>query len=277
MSWFAWFGRGAERERAYARLNAVKEAYGQHGARVIKLSARTDLARKSAGSTQKAFDYVERTFVEATQEYARIQDLIDAMEAGLLKGKVGDFPAIEAAVKGLGPKLDELERNLSNWEATWQQVPIRLEEARQALAGLRRQVEAAEAGLGAPLPLSPRLASMEQHLARTAETIAGGNPVEANHLLDDLHIAMEKLEDEIGLYASGVGAIAQAEQDAAALRDRIASRPDGGPAEALAAVAAAEALLPRLKPSLSAGKLEHFQQDLLQVQRNLAAARAALK
>lgn len=274
MGWFTWLGRGAERDRAYARLNAIRQAYGDQGSRVIKLSARTELARKAAGSTQRAFEFVERAFLAATQEYARIAELLDGIEARLAKGQVGDLGGAESAVKGLTPKLDELERNLGTWEARWQQVPLEIDEADRALAELRHQVEAAAAAVGAPLPLTDRLTAMTQHLARTKATLAEGNPVEAGHLLEDLRIGMAKIGEQTSHYVSGAGAITQAESDMAAMRDRLAQLPEA-PAEAVAALAAAEALLPRLRPALAAGRLEPFQADLLSLQRQLSAGRAS--
>lgn len=251
----------------------MKESYGSHGDRVIRLSARTDIARKSAGATARSFEYVENVFVAATQEYARIATLLENLEAGLAKGRVGDFAGAESALKGLGPRLDELDRHLTEWESRWQQVPLQIDAVQQELTTLRMQVEAAAAEAGAPLPLSDKLASMAQHLERTRSALAAGNPVEAGHLVDDLRIAIRKVGDEATLYISGAGAVTQAERETAALKERLG---EGAGAEAVAALAAAEALLPRLRPALAAGKLEPFQADLLQVQKNLAAARSAL-
>jgi chromosome segregation ATPase len=273
MEWFRWFGRWGERDEAVERLKALRQSYGGHGDRVIRLSARTDIARKSAGSTQRAFEFVENAFVMATQEYARIGELIESIEASLAKGRLGNFAAVDTALKGLGPKLDELERNLAQWESRWQQVPLEIDEAARGLATLREQIEAASAQVGAPLPLTDRLAAMAQHLERSRQVLAGGNPVEASHLTADLRMAMEKVAGEAGQYVSGAGAIAQAEGDTAEARERITAA--AAPAEAIAAVAAAEALLPRLRPALAAGKLDQFQADLLHIQKQLAAARAA--
>lgn len=276
MIWLKWFGRWGERDQAGARLAALKREYGGHGERVIKLSARTDLARKSAGSTQRAFDFVERAFVTATQEYARIGDLIGRLEADLQRAVVGDFKAAEQAMKGLGPSMDELERHLAAWEANWQQVPQELDEAERALAELRLQVEGAVAAVGAPLPLSDRLVGMAEHLRRTRRTLADGNPVEAGHLLADFRIALERLAEQAQTYASGAGAISQAEQDAAQTRQLLSTLPDQ-PAEAVAALAMVDGLLRTLRPNLAAGKLELFQADLLQIQQQLSAARAAIR
>jgi len=269
MEWLKWFGRWPEKERAYTRLGELKQQYGEQGSRVIKLSARTDLARKSAGSTQRALEFVENAFVTATQEYARIGGLFEGLEAGLTRGKVGDFGAVETALRGLGPKMDELDRNLSIWEARWQEVPRQIEQAEQQVAMVKAQAEAAAAHVGAPLPLSDRVAAMEQHLARVRAALAQGNPVEASHLLEDLQIALTKVGEQVTQYASGAGAITQAEQDVARARERLAASPNA-PAEAVGATAAAEALLARLRPALAAGKLEQFQADLLQIQRHLA-------
>jgi hypothetical protein len=276
MDWFKWFGRWGERDRYSAMLTRLRELYGMHGERVIGLSARTDLARKAAGSTQRAFEFVERAFVEATQEYARIGPLLDGLEAGLARAVVGDFAGAEKALQGLGPTLDELERHLNKWEAIWQQVPRQIEEAETLLAEVCMQVEAAAAGAGAPLPLSDRLASLAQHLERTKRTLAGGNPVEAGHLIDDFRIALRKVSDEAQTYIGGAGAISQAEQDVARTRELVSNQapPSAGAMEALTAAAA---ILPRLRPNLVAGKLEQFQEDLLQLQRHLSAARAARK
>jgi chromosome segregation ATPase len=276
MGWFTWFGRGAEKERAYARLESVKQQYSGHGERVIKLSQRTDLARRTAGSTKKAFEFVENAFVKATQEYARIGGLIDQIEAGLAKGRVGDFPAVESALKGLGPALDELEHHLTTWEQTWRKAPEQIEEAARSLAELRAQVEQAAALIGAPLPLTEQVARLEQHLEKVRQTLAEGNPIEAGHQVEDLKIAQRRVAEQVSTYASGAGAIAQAEQELAEVKGRIAARTEP-PADAVGAAAAAEALLPRLRPALAAGRLEPFQQDLLQLQRHLGAARTALK
>lgn len=275
MEWIKWFGRWGEKDKAYERLQGLKEAYGAHGDRVIRLSARTDLARKSAGSTQRAFDFVERAFGEATGEYAHINDLMDSLEAGLANGKVGDFGAADRAIKGIGPKLDELERHLASWESKWQQVPLEIDEAGRSLAALRVQIEQAVAAVGAPLPLSERLAAMDQHLERTRRVLAEGNPLEAGHLVEDLRIALAKVGTDISAYVSGASAISQAEQEIAQVRAGLAAA--GDRPDAAAALAAAEGFLPRLRPALAAGKLEQFQSDLLQLQRNLGAARAGLK
>jgi hypothetical protein len=276
MEWLRWFGRWGDKDRAYDRLKHLRETYSGHGDRVIKLSARTDLARKTAGSTQRAFEFVERAFVAATQEYARIGELLDGLEAGLAKGKVGDFVAPEAALKGLGPKLDELDRHLTTWEAKWSQVPLDIAEAEVHLNALKIEVEQAAAAVGAPLPLTDRLAAMAQHLERTKRVLAEGNPIEAGHLVEDLRLAIKKSADDVSLYVSGAGAITQAEQEIAHLRERSADLADLG-ATATAHVDAAAAVVPQLRPALAAGKLEQFQADLLRLQQELSAARAALK
>lgn len=272
--WFLWFGRWHERDRAYGRLSTLRQEYGGHGERVIRLSARTDLARKSAGSTQRAFDLVEQAFAAATQEYARVGELLESVEVWLRKGEVREMAPAETALSNLGPKLDELERQLATWEARWQQVPLEVDSVEQELSDLRRQVDAVATAAGAPLPLLERLKSMEQHLARIRSTLAAGNPVEADHLVADLRIAIGKLAEETGHYMSGVGAISQAEQELAALRAQAAG---GASGEAVAALAAAEALLPRLRPALAGGKLEQFQHELYQFQRQMAAARSATR
>ncbi|HYG57322.1 MAG TPA: hypothetical protein VD902_04585 [Symbiobacteriaceae bacterium] len=274
MEWLTWFGRWSERDRAYARLKKVKEEYGAYGDRVIRLSARTDLARKSAGSTQRAFDFVERAFADATQEYARFGDLVQAAEAGLAKGKVADFLGMETTLKGLGPKMDELDRHLTAWESKWQQIPLQLDDVARSLESLRLQVESAVAAVGAPLPLSDRMASLTQHLERTRQVLAEGNPIEAGHLIEDLRMAMQRVSGDVGLYVSGAGAITQAEREVTEHRERVQAMPGGAPADAVAALGAAEALLARLRPSLAAGRLEHFQADLLKIQESLATVRS---
>ncbi|MFZ5816637.1 MAG: hypothetical protein ACOY93_15310 [Bacillota bacterium] len=274
--WLIWFGRGAEKERAYARLEAARQQYGAHGERVIKLSQRTDLARRTAGSTKKAFEFVENAFVKATQEYARIGGLLEAIEAGLSKGRVGDFAGLESALKALGPIMDELDRNLTTWEQTWRTAPQRIDEAARELAELRHQVEQAAARVGAPLPLSEQVVRLEQHLEKIRRTLAEGNPIEANHQVEDLRHAQRRVVEQVSTYASGAGAIVQAEEEIADLRTRVAALSEP-PAEAVAALAAAEALLPRLRPALAAGRLDPFQQDLLQLQRHLSAVRTALR
>ncbi|HWI53629.1 MAG TPA: hypothetical protein VNT01_15945 [Symbiobacteriaceae bacterium] len=275
MEWLRWFGRWGEKAPAYARLKELQSGYGVHGDRVIKLSARTDLARRSAGSTQRAFEFVERTFAEATAEYARVGELLEGLELGLSKGKVGDFGAAEKAMKGVGPKLDELERQLATWESKWSQVPREIDETGQSLAALRVQVEQAVAAVGAPLPLSDRLATMEQHLEKTRRVQAEGNPIEAGHLVEDLRLAMTKVGSDVSAYVSGVSAITQAEQDLAQVRERLAAA--GDRPEAAAALAQAADYLPRLRPALAAGNLERFQSDLLAFQRGLSAVRSLLK
>lgn len=274
--WFLWLGRGAEKERAYKRLDLVQQQYGESGERVIKLSQRTDLARRTAGSTRKAFEFVENAFVKATQEYARIGELIQQVESGLAKGKVGDFAAIEKAIEGLGPILDELDRNLTTWEQTWRTTPLKIDEAARSLAELREQVERAAALIGAPLPLSEQVSRLEQHLEKIRQTMAAGNPIEASHQVEDLKVAARRVVEQAGTYASSAGAIAQAEQEVAEVKERLAALP-APPADAVGAVAAAEALLPRLRPALAAGRLDPFQQELLQLQRQLSTARTSLK
>lgn len=272
---FAWLFRGAERDRAYARYNALRERYADQGGRIIKLSARTDLLRKSAGSTLAAFAYVENAFATATQEYARIGALLEALGGGLEKGKVGDFVGAESAVSKLTPAFDELERRLTDWEARWQEVPRRIGEAAQALAELKAQVAPAETTAGGPLPVSAKLGHMQAHLERIQATLQEGNPVEAGHMIEDLAMARRKLQDEAGGYVSGAGAIAQAEAELAELK---AKAPDlaAAPAEAAAALAAAESLLPRLRAALAAGDLDKLQQELLTLQTQLSTARASL-
>jgi chromosome segregation ATPase len=272
MEWLTWFGRWGDKDRAYARLKELKERYGSHGDRVIKLSARTDLARKSAGATKAAFEYVERAFGAATQEYARIGELFSQLEAGLARGRVGDFAAVEKALTGLGPKLDELDRTLTQWESQWQQVPRQIDEVAGELAQLRVQVEAAAAGAGAPLPLTDRLTHLEQYLQKTRQTLAAGNPAEAGHQAEDLRMAMAKVADQAAQYTGALSAITQAEQGIAQVKALAA---DPHAAEVAAALAAADALLSRLRPSLAAGKLEQFQADLVALHKQLSAARAA--
>ncbi len=274
--WLIWFGRGAEKERAYTQLQNVQRQYGEQGERVIRLSSRTDLARRSAGSTRRAFEFVESAFVKVTEEYAHIGHLLAALEAGLAKGKVGDFAAAEAALGDLGPSMDQLERHLSTWEQTWQSTPKRIDQAAQTVAELRQRVEQAGILVGAPLPLSERLTNLEEHLEKIRQTLAAGNPIEANHMIDDLDLARERVADQISPYVSGAAAITQAEQEVGALREQTGglTAPPGG---VVAALAAAEALLSRLRPNLAGGKLEPFQQDLLQLQQHLAEARRALR
>lgn len=269
-----WLFRGAERDRAYARLNAIQAAYGEHGGRVVRLSARTDLLRKSAGATARSFEAVETTFLAATSAYSRVQERIDGLELGLSQGKVGDLAGVESAVKELGPKFDELERALSHWESHWERVPREIDDSAAALAELQRQVEAAAAKLGVRIPLQNRLEVMQAHLSKIQSTQAAGNPIEAGHLVNDLRIAMAKVGEAAALYVSGSGAIEQAERDLTAIQGRIGEL---APAEAVAATASAKALLPRLREALVAGRLDQFQHDLLEVQKHLSAARATLK
>lgn len=276
MEWLTWFGRWGEKNGAYDRLKRLRETYGAQGERVIKLSARTDLARKSAGSTQRAFEFVGRVFETATQEYARIADLLNGLEAGLGKGKVGDFGAAEAALKGLGPKLDELERHLVTWEAKWSQVPLDLAEAEVHLNALRVQVEQAAAEVGAPLPLSDKLAAMTQHLERSRQVLAEGNPIEAGHLVEDLRLAIAKVGEDVTGYLTGASAITQAEHEIARLAERIEAAGEAG-AAAREPLGAAQAVLPHLRPLLAAGKLDQYQAELLELQQELSAVRAALK
>jgi DNA repair exonuclease SbcCD ATPase subunit len=272
--WLRWFGRWEQRDRARSRLTSLREAYGAHGERVIQLSNRMDRARHAAGSTRRSLEFVERAFIDATGEYARIGELLQQLESQLAGGTIGDFAGAESALRGLGPKLDELERQLAAWEQTWQQVPSQVEDVAQSLAALRSQAEAAAAQAGVSLPVSQAIATMEQHLERIRRTLAEGNPIEAGHLVEDLRIAMAKVSEQVGLYASAAGAIVQAEAETAALKARLG--PDS-PGEAVAALAAAEAFLSRLRPALTAGNLEQLQHDLLGLQRSLAAVRTALR
>lgn len=266
MGFFAWLGRGPEKERAYTRLAGFKEQFGKNGDRIIRLSARTDIARKSAGATQQAFEFVERSFVDATQEYTRIGELVSAIEAGLEKGRIGDFGAVDRALSGLGAKFDELERNLAAWEARWQDVPRQIDDVKRSLADLRRQASEAAQSAGSPLPVESRVASVEQYLLRTQQALAAGNPVEAGHLVDDLRLAMRKVSEEVGQYVGAVGAIAQAEQDLARAKEPAGA---AAPSETVAALAAAEALLPRLRPALVEGDFDALQRDLLEIQKQL--------
>jgi len=275
MSWLKWLGRRQERDQAYARLSAMRQKYAEQGERVIKLSARTDLARTAAGSTQRAFDFVERTFARATEIYAQVGEYLSRIEANLEKGVVAYFPEAENSLKELVPALDELERQLSQWEAQWSQVPRQIEEVAEELAQVRHMVEMAAAAAGAPLPPTEKLLKAEAFLERIRRTMAEGNPVEAGHMVADLRISLEKLREETNLYHSGVGAITGAEQDLARTRERVEAA--GAPPEAVRALAEAEAILPRLRPSLIAGKIDPFQKDLLELQRRLSEARRALR
>jgi chromosome segregation ATPase len=272
----AWFGRGAEKERAYKRLEAVQEEYGAQGGRVVGLSRRTESARATAGSTRKALESVEEAFYRATQEYARIGDAIAALQADLERGRTSGFKAVEEALRRLPSALDELERSLAAWEESWRAAPRRIEAAAQSLAELRHRVEQAAALIGAPLPLAEQVANLEAHLEKIRQTLAAGNPLEAIKQVEDLQIAQRRVSDQVSNYSSGAGAIAQAEQEVAEVRARLARLPEP-PAEAVGALAAAESLLPRLRPALAAGRLDPFQNDLYQLQRHLSTARAATK
>lgn len=274
--WLIWLGRGAERDRAYARLEAARQQYGTDGERIITLSQRTDRARASAGSTKRSFEYVENVFLKATDLYTKVGERLEAIEGGLSQGKVGDFAGLEALLKQLPGALDELERHLANWEATWKAVPQRIDAAQQSLAELRQQVERLAAQVGAPLPLTERLAGLEQYLEKVRRTHAEGNPIEANHQLDDLQIARKRVDEEVERYSGGAGALAQAEADLAQVRQAAEGREDLPP-EAVGALAAAQAQVARLRPALAAGKFEGLQQDLLQLQRQLAVARTHLR
>lgn len=274
MSWFAWLFRGQQRDRAYSRLHQLRTEYAAHGEQVIKLSARTELLRKSAGATQRSFDHVESTFAAASTEFARLSSLLDALEAGLARGQVGDFHAAETAVRELGPRFGELDRLLSAWEARWHQVPLRAEQAERLLAEQASQVAAVAETLRGELPVARRVQALQSHLARARAALAGGDPVEAEHLLADFDLAYNRAVAEVSQYLSGANAIVEVESVVADLEHQVAST---SPSEAVEALAAARALLPRLRTALLQERLEQFQQDLLQVQRHLSRIRSALR
>jgi hypothetical protein len=267
MSWFTWLGRSEEKRTAFARLERLRQAYGDQGERVIKLSARTDLARKAAGSTMRAFAFVEHAFADATGEYAQINTMIESLEAGLAHGDVGDFLRAETLVKGLGPKLDTLSSHLTEWEATWSQVPLAIDSIARVVALLRTQVDQVAQTLGSSLPLSGSIDHLEQFLERIRQTMAAGNPIEANHLVDDLQLALVKVTEKANQYASGQGAIRQATADLAKARAQ-------GPNDALVtALNGLDEQVSQLHAVLATGNFDQFQHDLYQVQRSIAAIR----
>lgn len=276
LEWLAWLGRGEEKRRVCARLDALKERYGALGERVIRLSQRAAEARPAEGSTRQAFEFVESSFARATGAYADIGALIEPLEADLARGRVGDFGAVERALAAVEYSLDELERNLTVWEQNWRSAPHKVEEAARALADLRIRVEQAGRRVGGDLPLAEQIASLDRYLERIRQTLAAGNPIEAVKQVEDLRIARERLEQQVSTYSSGAAAIEQAAEDLEGLRRRLAGLADP-PAQASEALASAEALHARLRPALVSGQLDAFQADLLQLHRHLASARAALR
>lgn len=265
MSWFAWVFRGRERDRAYSELKRLTGEYAEQGGRVISLSARTELLRKSTGSTQRSFDYVEKSFAAVTQEYARVQSVLHSLEAELGRGRDQGLAAVREAVSGLGPALDELERLLRTWEARWQEAPLELEQAEASLKPLRGDLAHCETVLKITLPPRAGLERLAAYLTKARQTLLAGNPVEAGHQVRDFALARAKVEADIASYRSGVGAIEQVEASLARLRTGAAE--DGG---ATLALTAAEDLLPSLKSSLAQGRFGPFQEDLLQIQNRLA-------
>lgn len=267
MSWFAWLFRRRERERAFLELKRLKEEYSEQGGRVIRLSARTELLRRSTGSTQKSFEYVEKSFATATEEYARVQSVLQNLEAELDRGRDQGLPEARKAVSGIGPALDELERHLQTWERRWQEVPLELEQAEASLQSLSSDLRYAEDALNRSLPPRAGLESLGAFLQRARNTLLEGNPIEAGNQVRDFALARAKIAAEISAYRSGVGALEQVEASLAGIRESAAG--NGG---SILALTAAEELVPRLRGALAEGRFDPFQADLLQIQNWLTQA-----
>lgn len=264
-------------QRAAARdLQPLLDEYARAAGRVVDLFGAVERARPGDGRTAAAFAAVERAFAAASGLYqgasVRVEAIRKAAARGDFRPLTRDGAAARDALAKLATALGDLEAQLAAYQARWRAAPAEVDAARQAVADLLASAAAAEAELGFPLPIRPALARLEQFVA-TAAAEASTNPVAATARAADLQQNLSRYTADVDLYRSGHGAMAQAAQELAALQAGPAGT-DPGCAEHLAQAAA---LLETLRPHLQAGRLEHFQQALLQFHNALRAARRVLR
>lgn len=238
--WLTWFGRWAERDEAMKRFERLQQAFGEVGEQVIRLSGRTDLARRSSGATGRAFAAVEESFASVTGAYSRLSEAIDSIQLGLSQGRTGGFSQAESELKAVRDGLTALSGRLDEWESLWREAPAALESAASALADLKAMAERA----GEPSGIAQQISNLEAYLAKAQATLAGGNPTEAKAQAADLRLAMSKVGNQVGEYLSAATAIAEAEVDL----NRAKSAPQ--------ALATAQVALAEARACLTSGDLD---------------------
>lgn len=257
-------------------LDALNEAYGRAAGRVLDTFDAVDRAREGEGRTQAAFAAVERAFAGASATYKRVSDLVEGIRTAAGRGDFRPLRAhaagARAALQELAQEMDELQGQLDRYKARWSAAPAEVESARAAVRDLLNRAAQAEAELGFPLPIRGALQQMEQFMA-AADAEALTNPVAAARKAADLQQNLARYAGDVDMYLSGKGAMAQAADDLAALQGGPAGRHPGCTPHLDAAAAA----LTGLRPHLANGRLEHFQQALLEFHNQLRNARRVLK
>lgn len=269
-------GRQKERARVQQQMDALNEEYARLSGRVVEIFDAVQRAREGEGRTHAAFTAVERAFAAASGTYREASAQAEAIRSAFARGDTRPLreqaPAVRAVLARLAAELDELEAQLRRYQERWSAAPAEVAAARRAVLDLKAQVEAAEAELGFPLPLRGTLQRMEQFVAG-AEAEAMTNPVAAARKAADVQANLERYAAEVALYRSGPGAVEQAERELAELQ--------GGPAgrhpACAAHLAAAAGALADLRPHLAAGRLEMFQQRLLDLRNALRQVRQILR
>ncbi len=270
--------RQKERTGVLEAMQALNADYARAAGEVVDLFEAVERAREGVGRTHAAFAAVERAFAAASATFREASDLVEEIKQGFSRGNLVPLRQnggrARAVLQNLAAELQELQDQLEQYKERWQAAPAEVAEARQAVSALAAAAAQAEAALGFPLPQPVRdtLARLEQFMA-AAETEALTNPVAAARKAADLQQNLERYSGEIELYQGGGGAITQAARELTELQQApTAGHPDVAPHLVTAAAALGE-----LRPHLAAGKLEHFQQRLLEFHNALRAARKALR
>lgn len=269
-------GRGQERKRRERELQQVIDAHHDIASRVVELFGAVEKVRGGDGKTQAAFAAVERSFARASEAYLpldeEVQDIQRAFDRGDFRPLQDRGAKAKAELKAISALLVELEAQLNTYRGRRSAAFPALGAARERLQELEHAIGAATKAAGFPLPVTNRVQTLADFLAK-AEAEVADNPVGAAQMAADLSLRLGAVADEIGSYTSAVAAITQAEAELAAVR----SGPLGGDPRCADALQRAESAAAALRPDLQAGGLDRFGQRLLELQTALREARRTVK
>ncbi|MFO7172732.1 MAG: hypothetical protein DIU70_007180 [Bacillota bacterium] len=262
-----------ERRRRLEQETArVAAAQARVAERVVALFGQVTDARPGAGRTAAAFAAVERAFQRAAAAYdaacQQAEEVRERAARGDLSGVRQQAAAAIRALEAVHPLLDELEAALRAYRQRWAEAEARIREVRERLAAARRDLAAAAAAGAPDLPVAGQLARMEQFLDQAVVELRKDNPVAALQKAEDVAISLERVESEVSQYRSAAVALQQAREELDALRRTAADRPG-----AAALLQEAEELLGACAGHLAAGRLDHLEVSLLQVQERLRQVR----
>lgn len=270
--------RREARRRWQREMDRLVQAHREVADRVVDLFDAFARTREGTGRTAAAFAAAQRAYERVTAAFQPLDDEFQAIRAAFAQGNVGPLrergQAVREGLAGLGPLLDELERQIQSVQALWDRAPAALAAARQQVAGVEAALAEATAALGFAPPVRGRVQSLAAFLSR-AEAAAATNPVQAAQMAEDLLIRLPAVAEEVAAYRSAAAAVAQAEAELADLAARTV--PPAAASQVAAALDQARSALTELRPHLAAGRLDHFQERLLACQEALRAARRALR